>query len=369
MLRYAITVPFPEFRPDSTKLLYFSRGRGRGHAMLDLEIVAALQGEIPRLETRLVSYAEGARAISDAGRPIIDLGLPAQNSYVETSVLAGRLIGWLQPDLVIAHEEFAVMPSAKIFDQPTLFLTDWFTSAEKLTMAALRLADRVLFLDDAGIYDEPPLLAGRVAYCGPYFREFQHTREDRRKVREQFQLPSHATPLGVFPGSWKEAITPLAEVLEAALPLLEARDVYVLWMAGDDAEALRSRFAMKPRFLIREYEEEIDAWMVACDGAITKSNRKSAMELLRLGVPAMAISWGYNPIDDAWVKRHEAIDWLPSANLTPADLAPRIDYMLARGTTMEPWLPARDPKESNRETLSLIVDWIRRARVRVAAGA
>lgn len=337
--------------------------------MLDLEIASALQGEIPQLETRFVSYAEGARAIADAGRPIIDLGLPAQNSYVETSVLTGRLIGWLQPDLVIAHEEFAVMPAAKIFDKPTLFLTDWFTSAEKLTMAALRLADQILFLDEAGIYEEPPLLAGRVTYCGPYFREFQHTRRDRWKVREEFHLPPHATLLGVFPGSWKEAITPLADLLEAALPLLEARDVYVLWIAGDDAEMLRSRFAMKPRFLVREYEEKIDAWMVACDGAITKSNRKSAMELLRLGVPGMAISWGFNPIDDAWVKRHETIDWLSSANLTAAELAPRIDCMLARGATLEPWIPSRDPQESNSQTLGLIVDWIRRVQVRVAAGA
>ncbi|MDZ7637826.1 MAG: hypothetical protein U5J83_06190 [Bryobacterales bacterium] len=362
-------MPFPEFKPDSHKLLFFSRGRGRGHAMLDLEIVAALQREIPQLDVRFVSYAEGARAITDSGSPIIDLGLPAQNSYVETSVLAGRLIGWLQPDLVIAHEEFAVMPSAKIFDKPTLFLTDWFTSPDRLTMAALRLADHILFLEEDGVFEEPPLLAGKVTYCGPYFRDFQHSRSDRWKVREEFSLPPHATLLGVFPGSWKEATTPLADLLEAALPLLEARDVYILWIAGDDATMLRERFAMRPRFLVREYEERIDAWMVACDGAITKCNRKSAMELLWLGVPSLAISWGYNPIDDAWVKRHEAIDWLPSANLTPAELAPRIDYMLARGATIEPWRPRREPKESNRQILDQIVKWIRRAQANVAAGA
>ncbi len=337
--------------------------------MLDLEIGTALQQQIPQLDVRFVSYAEGARAIAESGRPIIDLGLPSQNSYVETSVLTGRLIGWLQPDLVIAHEEFAVMPSAKIFDKPTLFLTDWFTSPEKLTMAALRLADHILFLEEAGVFEEPPFLAGRVTYCGPYLREFQHTRQDRWKVREEFELPPNATLLGVFPGSWREAITPLADLLEAALPLLEARDVYLLWMAGDDAEMLRSRFAGKRRVLVREFEERIDAWMVACDGAITKSNRKSAMELLRLGVPGMAISWGFNPIDDAWVKRHDAIDWLPSMNLTATELAPRIDYMLARGATLEPWLPSRDPGESNRQILGHIAAWIRRTQVRVAAGA
>jgi hypothetical protein len=349
-------VPFPEFRPGSQKVLFFSRGRGRGHAVIDLELMDTLQRELPDLDVRFVSYAEGARQIADSKRPLIDLGLPAQNSYVETSVLAGRLIGWLQPDFVIAHEEFAVMPSAKIFDKPTLFLTDWFTTPDKLTMAALRLADHILFLDEAGIYEEPATVEGRVTYCGPYLRELRHNRADKYRLREQLQLPPNATVLGVFPGSWREAQTPLA-------------DVYVVWIAGDDVDLLREKFAMKPRFLVREYEDPIDAWMAASDLAITKCNRKSAFELLRLGVPSVAVSWGFNPIDDAWVRRHEQICWLSAASLTPADLASYLQCAAALGPGEQPWLSQPESEKGNHQILSYIRDWLRRTQKKVSAGA
>lgn len=362
-------MPFPEFRAGSQKLLFFSRGRGRGHAVIDVELVDKLQRELPDLDVRFVSYAEGARHITESRRPVIDLGLPAQNSYVETSVLAGRLIGWLQPDFVIAHEEFAVMPSAKIFDKPTLFLTDWFTTPDKLTMAALRLADHILFLDHEGVYEEPPSVAGRVTYCGPYLRDLLHSRADKFRLREQLLLPPHATVLGVFPGSWRESITPLAEQIEAALPLLDLPDVYVVWIAGDDVDALRERFAMKPRFLVKEYEESMDAWMAVCDLAVTKCNRKSALELLRLGVPSVAVSWGFNPIDDAWVKRHESICWVSAANLTPEHLASCLHCVLAMEEASTGWQPGPDAADGNQRVLACIHDWLRRTRIRVSAGA
>jgi UDP-N-acetylglucosamine:LPS N-acetylglucosamine transferase len=362
-------VPFPEFRPGSQKVLFFSRGRGRGHAVIDLELMDTLQRELPDLDVRFVSYAEGARQIADSKRPLIDLGLPSQNSYVETSVLAGRLIGWLQPDFVIAHEEFAVMPSAKIFDKPTLFLTDWFTSPDKLTMAALRLADHILFLDEEGIYEEPPSVEGRVTYCGPYLRALRHSRADKLRLREQLQIPPNATVLGVFPGSWREAQTPLADVLEAALPFLDLPNVYVVWIAGDDVDLLREKFAMKPRFLVREYEDPIDAWMAASDLAITKCNRKSAFELLRLGVPSVAISWGFNPIDDAWVRRHDQICWLSAASLTPTDLASYLQCAAAMGATEQPWPPQQVSGQGNQQILAYIRDWLRRTEKTVSARA
>lgn len=337
--------------------------------MLDVEIVRELQRTMPELDIRFVSYAEGAREIAAAGFPIIDLGLPAQNSYVETSVLAGRLIGWLQPEAVIAHEEFAVMPAAKIFDKPTLFLTDWFTSPEKLTMAALRLADRILFLEEPEVFEEPETLRGRVSYFGPYQREFLFSRDDKAKARQECGLPGDAKLVGVFPGSWQEASTPLAELLEVCLPLLESINVHVVWMAGDDSQSLSERFSGQARFIIRQNERQIDAWMVACDAAITKCNRKSAMELLRLGIPSLAISWGFNPIDDFWVKRHDVIDWVSAANLTPDELARRVDWMLTYRELPEPWNPGVEGSSPNRELSTALSDWIRSAHLRVAAGA
>src|SRR5262249_57568560 len=128
------------------KILFFSRGRGRGHAAPDYEVIRALETRRPDVEVRVVSYGTGAATFAEFETPLIDLGLPESGSIPEMSALAGKLIGWLNPDLVVSHEEFAAMPAAKIFDKPTLFLTDWFADPDTYVMGALKFADRMIFL-------------------------------------------------------------------------------------------------------------------------------------------------------------------------------------------------------------------------------
>ena len=155
-------MPFPEFDPGKKKILFFSRGRGRGHAFPDMEIVRELQKQSDDVQVRFVSYGTGARTIQQFGFPLIDLGLPEEGSLTQVSVLAAKLIGWLQPDLVISHEEFAVMPAAKIFDKKTVFVVDWFVEPDRLIMQMLYYADEILFLDEPGTYEEPSFLKGKV---------------------------------------------------------------------------------------------------------------------------------------------------------------------------------------------------------------
>src|SRR5688572_19521101 len=178
-------MPFPEFDPGKSKILFFSRGRGRGHAIPDIEIVRELARLRNDVEVRFVSYATGARTIEELGFPLIDLGLSETNGTAETTVLAGKMIGWLEPDLVVAHEEFAAMPAAKIFDKPTVMILDFFTGAEMYSMQSLRFADHVLFTDRRGLHVEPPSVRGRVRYMGPVQRSFEYTRRDRLRARRE----------------------------------------------------------------------------------------------------------------------------------------------------------------------------------------
>src|SRR6187399_2767643 len=105
---------FPEFEAGKKRILFFSRGRGRGHAIQDIGIVRALEAMRPDLEVRFVSYGTGAETFRAFDISLIDLDLPDYGGVVDTSVLAGKLIGWLQPDLVVSHEEFPAIPAAKI---------------------------------------------------------------------------------------------------------------------------------------------------------------------------------------------------------------------------------------------------------------
>ncbi|MBI3680567.1 MAG: hypothetical protein HY235_09240, partial [Acidobacteria bacterium] len=153
---------FPEFDKSKKKVLFFTRGRGHGHAIPDIEIIKELEHLRKDVEVRFVSYGTGARTIEQFGFPLIDLGLSEANGTAETSVLAGKLIGWLDPDLVVAHEEFAALPAAKIFDKPTVSILDWFTDPEKYSMQSLRFADQILFIDERGIFPEPEWVRGKV---------------------------------------------------------------------------------------------------------------------------------------------------------------------------------------------------------------
>src|SRR5271156_2508565 len=105
---------FPEFQSEKKKILFFSRGRGRGHAIPDREIIRSLSTLREDIEVRIVSYGAGAATFEQLGMQLIDLKLPEAGSIADMSVLAGKLIGWLNPDLVVSHEEFAALPAAKI---------------------------------------------------------------------------------------------------------------------------------------------------------------------------------------------------------------------------------------------------------------
>lgn len=290
-------MPFPEFDFGGRKVLWFSRGRGRGHAIPDIRIAQELQSLAPDVQIRFVSYATGARTFQEREVPVIDLGLPAANGAVETTVLAGRLIGWLQPDLVIAHEEFAAMPAASIFQRPAVMLTDWFSEADTFAMASLKFAQVILFLDDPGIHSVPEFLRGKVRYLGPQVRSFGYTRDDRARARRELGIAPGAIVIGVFPGSWTEDRAPIAERVIAAFDALPSPK-HLLWLAGTDQALISRRLDSRENVTVADRDWTIDRWFSACDLAITKVNRKTVVELAALGIRTISISYGLNPIDE-----------------------------------------------------------------------
>jgi hypothetical protein len=74
--------------------------------------------------------------------------------------------------------------------------------------------------------------------------------------------------------------------------------------------------------------------MVACDAAITKSNRKAAIELACLKVPSVAVSWELNPADDTVVSTLPGVVRLGGAALTPEILGAAIHRLLSNPPAM-----------------------------------
>ncbi len=285
---------FPYFQPSRPSILFFSRGRGRGHAVPDLEIARQIIALRPEVQIHFVSYGTGGATIAARGWPLVDLGLPDDNSTAVTVVHAGRLIGALQPDLVVSHEEYAALPAAAVFGRRALLLTDFFGEDGSFWMECQWFAERILFLDHRGLHPEPASAKGRTTYLRPVLRDFSWRRSDRRRARRELGLAEEGRVIGVMPGSWTEARAPLAERLLRALPSGDQ----LVWLAGSDALLLKQMTSGRPRTTVLEHVWEIDRLMCACDLVVTKCNRMTVRELAALGIRTLSVSYGRNAADE-----------------------------------------------------------------------
>jgi predicted glycosyltransferase len=348
---------FPEFDAEKQGVLWFTRGRGRGHAIPDMEIVKELEKLRDDLDVRFVSYGTGARTFEEHGIPLIDIDLPDRNPINETFVLAGKLVGWLDPTLVIAHEEFPALPAAKIFDKPTVMVTDWFSDPTRYTMQSLKFADRIIFIDEPAVYTEPEWVEGTVDYVGPVIRQFEYTRKDHARARKELGIHPNATVIGVFPGSWTEADVPVLDLVLDAFGLLSAQPKHLIWLAGADQGLIAEKTADRDDVTAKAYDPEIDRIMAASNLAITKSNRKTLLELEQLGIRSIALSHGGNPIDE---QRAESLALVRRVDLAELDgpeaLARMLEEQLGREEPVVPDAHEGGQVEAAKKIGMLLVD-------------
>ena len=312
-------------------LLFFSRGRGRGHAIPALRIVEELRAR-KDASVRFVSYATGAATFIESGHRVIDLRLPERAAAANVFPLAVDCIRRFQPRAVVAHEEFGVPAAARLCGLPVLFLTDWFVEPDSFYMEALEDADEVLFLDERGVFEEPSFLSGKVIYTGPVMRPFQYRLADRARARAELGLASDSLVISVIvpPGRRIEKVAPIFDVLMRAFCSLANRSKTLVWLAGEDHRLLAERTAGMDGVMVKPDDTPFDRLMVASDLAITKGNRNIVLELAALGVPSISISHGLNPIDDMRTAQISSNRTLHADGLNSATLADHIRGLLAR---------------------------------------
>jgi UDP-N-acetylglucosamine:LPS N-acetylglucosamine transferase len=292
---------------DPSHVLFFSRGKGRGHAVPDAAIADGLARQEPGATITFASYGMGAATLRSLGWHPIDLRLPEDNPLWDTVVSAARVLDEVAPTLVVSHEECAVLPVAKARGLPTVFLTDWFLRDESVYMQALQFADEVIFLDDAGYQDVPRYLAGKVVYVGPVLQNGRTPRLSRDECRSQLGFASEETVIVVAPGgatTHSEALAPILDLVLTAYDRLEAPRKRLVWVVGGaDHRDIGRRVAGRSDIIVLTPHDTI-AWTIAAANlVITKGNRITTLECEALGVPSISISFGHNPPDDNRVAR------------------------------------------------------------------
>ena len=283
-------------------MLFFSRGRGKGHAIPDIAIAGELRKYRPGIRLQFVSYAIGHEVLASAGEPVIDLDLPEANSPFETLVKAARLIRDLRPRLVVSHEELAVLPAAAVCERQAVFLSHWFPPALNPATETLRFATEVLFMQRPGLFAEPGEVAGRVRYLGPLVRRLEYGPDDRNRAREELDVPPADKLILVLPGSPPEALTPIRALVLQAFQTLPHATKRLIWVAGKDAREIAACTNGHPQITVVESDSRLDRLMTACDVVITKGTYNIGCELAALGIRSVSISHGRNPIDDIYAR-------------------------------------------------------------------
>jgi UDP-N-acetylglucosamine:LPS N-acetylglucosamine transferase len=321
-------------RARSLKVLFFSRGRGRGHAVPDLAIAREMEQLLPDMRLRFASYSTGAATLAENGYEVIDLGLADEAPFLQSLVMAQRAIVAEQPDVVVAHEEFAALPAAKSLGYPTSFIVDFFPPEKSAWMEALTYADEILFIERRGIFPEPAHVKGKVRYLGPVVRDMVWTRADRERARHSLSLPSSALVVAVIPGAWAtERRAPILDVVTAAFERLAEPEKKLVWVAGDDYEVLSQRLAGDRDVVVLRSHSPIEQLMVASDLVITKANRGTTIDLNSLGVPSISLSYGLNPIDESILPRIRSNHALDARGVDAEFLSELIRQVVRGGAT------------------------------------
>jgi hypothetical protein len=283
---------------DRVPVLFFSRGRGRGHAMTDLAIIESFPELSRQIELRFVSYGTGAQTFRDRGYSVIDMGLDDTAPFFEILLRATRIINDHKPAIVMAHEEFAVPIASRAFSCPSVFITDWFYPLGHILNEPLAYAESIIFINPPGIFAEPETVKGKVQYFGFVVRSMSYTKADKERARRELDISRDAVLISVVPGAWAtEARAPLLEMLVPAFEALPYATKHLVWVAGDDTQAVCDG-ARSANISVLRTCWPTDRLLVASDLVVTKTNRGSIMEAASLGVRTLSVTYGLNPVDE-----------------------------------------------------------------------
>jgi UDP-N-acetylglucosamine:LPS N-acetylglucosamine transferase len=282
-------------------VLFFSRGRGRGHAIPDIAIAAELPEAI---DVRFVSYATGAETLKQAGLPLVDLGLGEENDFFQTMIAAAQVISSARPEVVVSHEEFSALPAAALAGVPAIFVNEWLPAPGSVAADCLAYAASIVLIGFPGVFPVPPSVRAKPVCIGPMVRKMKYTLSDRSRARKELGLADDATVLSVIPGAWTEERAPILDLVVPAFEGLKTdHGKLLVWVARTDHDRVRKAAEGRDGVTVTDETPVIERLMVASDVVITKGNRVTILESASLGVPSISLSYGLNPVDDTIVAR------------------------------------------------------------------
>lgn len=282
-------------------VLFFSRGRGFGHASPDLAIGRALRRTAAgNLRISYASYSSGGYLLSRTNEEFYDMGLPLDdNPYTETLIACFNCLQEMQPDIVLVHEEFAAIVAAAALRRPSIFISDWMPSPGGLAAASLAHADMIVVFEHPGVFNTRYRLKSNPLYLGRFCRSTRFSRKDRDAIRAKFEVPFDAVLVVACPGSGlSEDQSPLVPLLLPAFEELSVIQKRLLWITKRDFEYVERIASSFADVRVTQYVDDLQEILAASDVVVTRGSHVTLVEAAAMGVPTIAISHAVNPMDD-----------------------------------------------------------------------
>jgi hypothetical protein len=290
--------------PRSHKILFFSRGRGHGHAVIDGAIAKALHSLERNLDISFVSYSTGAVTHRTMGRDALDLGLPEANPFVATLLKVNKVLSEVRPTIIIAHEEFAALIGAALNEIKCIYIAAWLPPVGSLSAETLTYADSIIVLGENGLFPVLPGLRTSPVYVGTFQRKVSVTFRDRKSIRLEEGIPPNAICIVVATGGdSSEQENPISDVVLDAFRLLKAQDKRLFWISAKDFNLMSKKLEMVKGARAYHYTDPIERMFAMSNVIITKGTRGVTMDAAAVGVPSISLSSGKNSVDDFLVPR------------------------------------------------------------------
>ena len=327
------------------KVLYFSRGRGFGHAIGDMEVIRELERRDENLDISVVSYAHGYEAFVKNGfTEIEDLHLDYENEFSCPQGLEriNRLIKSIRPDVIVANEMFNVLPLAREHRLPAVLITHWFFESvhSKPTVLSLFMAcaNHIIFGDLEDFHEKPTKLKVPVSFVGPIMRKIVVNVKDRDILKEELGFQKMDRVILVsFGGGFHnvgdglEKGRVVLKKLYKAFDQLNIHNLKLILLVGRLYDYAISKFD-NPNVTILRESWDFDKLMAASDLAIVRGSYRTLCELAVIGTPAICIPFlKGNPVDEMHIRNFQrlgTLETLELEELTPESLMENIREIL-----------------------------------------
>jgi UDP-N-acetylglucosamine:LPS N-acetylglucosamine transferase len=295
-----------------------------------------LQRKHPSVEFIIASYADGAKALKIRNIPCIDLGLPPMGLAHERMVRIGKLLQRERPDLVVADEELFALPLCRVFDIPSIFVTNWLASEDVVSNVSLLLcAEKVLVADLEDAFIAPLWLEEKTVFVGPICR--LEAEEERPSAKQELGLDAKRKVVLITAGGSDVSDVVYFGICAYALSSLSV-PLQVIAVAGPWYKILKPmEYAWLTSVQFTDYLPNLTRYIAASDLAFTRGGHTTLWEVALHGVPSICIPHPkfVDPLNEHYaysMQRRGVCIVFPERAANPEVIKAKVEEILQSGT-------------------------------------